>query len=349
MKEKIPVGILGATGLLGQTYIQRLTNHPYFEITFLAASERSAKKRYGQCVNWQFSTRCPVEKMEVFRTDDVDEAKKRALLLFSALPGDIAKEHEERYASNDLAIVSNASYSRSLDDVPLVIAEVNADHLSLISFQRKKRGYRRGFIVAKPNCVVQGLLLPLAPLDRAFGLKELHLTTLQAISGAGMTGLYSYDTHDNILPFIEGEEEKLLKEPKKILGTLKEDHIEEKKNLIIDAKCHRVPILNGHFVSISCSFEKKPSLDEVKTLWKSFSFEKLPSSPDPILVYLDDKRRPQHRLDLAHSSGMAVALGGLEEANLFDIRFSSLSHNAVRGGAGGGVLTAELLALRKFI
>lgn len=334
--KKIAVGILGATGLLGQYLLARLHNHPWFEPIFLAGSERSRAMSYKKATSWQIAEPMPECDLTISSSEDIEEAEKRGCrLIFSALPSSEAERLERLYSKN-FAVISNAGYARKLPDVPLIVPEVNREQLELIEVQRRRAG-QRGFLIAKPNCTVQALILPLAPLDRRFGLKALHVTTLQAISGAGLSGLASIEIHDNVIPYIEGEEEKLVEEPQKILG----------RAIAISAQCNRVPVLHGHLISIACSFETKPSLSEVAEAWQGFEApDLLPSTPNPLIYVSDEKRRPQHRLDLERGSGMSVSVGRLQSCPHFDLRFVSLGHNAVRGGSGGSILTAELLYKR---
>lgn len=339
---KIPVGILGATGLIGQHYVQLLQNHPWFELAFLGASQEGS---YEECVKGKWHLPSPIPKeYRVFKVEDIEKAKKNCSFVFSALPNELAKEIEIAYASEGLPVVSNASAHRFTPDVPILIPEVNPEHLGLIRCQQKQRGWKRGFIVAKPNCSVQSFIIPLTPLHRKFEIKSLFVTTLQAMSGAGQSGLPSHVIHDNVIPFIQGEEEKAEKEPLKIWGKLQEGSITLATSLSITAHCNRVPVLDGHLACISVSFVKKPSLEDILGIWNHFSPPlALPSSPKAPIVYKNEPDRPQVRLDRNAGERMSVTVGRLRPCSLLDYRFVGLSHNMVRGGAGGALLIAELL------
>jgi aspartate-semialdehyde dehydrogenase len=319
---KIPVGVLGATGVIGQEYLRLLKDHPFFEVTFLAASEKNVGKT--------------LSGLPVHNISDIDEASKKCIFLFSALPNNVAESIEIQYAEKGLSLLSHASCHRMKEDIPLIIPEINPHHLQLIEEQRKKRN---GFIVSKPNCALMAFLLPLAPLHKQFQLEKVHVTTMQAISGAG-NALSALDTHDNVIPFIAGEEEKIENEPQKIL---------ESTTFQISSHCNRVPTLHGHFACVSASFSKKPKLENIVSIWKDFPGLDLPSSPKHPLIYCEEEKRPQTRHDVLAENGMSISIGRLRACPLLDIRFVALSHNAIRGGAGGGVLTAELLYKRGHI
>lgn len=322
--KKIPIGILGATGVIGEEYLRLLKNHPWFEMTFLAGSE----KRIGATSSIG---------LKINDIEDITTAKQKCAFLFSALPNAIAEIVEEKYAKEGLSLLSHASCHRMKDEIPLIIPEINAHHLSLIDMQRKQR---QGFIVAKPNCAIISFLLPLAPLHTRFGIKKISVTTLQAISGAGNSGLSAYDIQDNIIPFISGEEEKSEQEPLKILGD---------SSIIISSQCNRVPTLHGHFACVSCAFSQKPDREEILKIWREFPGLNLPSAPKWPLYYCAEEARPQTRYDVYKENGMSVSIGRLRPCSLFDYRFTALSHNAIRGGAGGGVLIAELLHSKGYI
>ena len=309
MSKKIPVGILGATGLVGKQYVKLLQSHPQFDLIFQA-------------------TRKSIE--------DFDAAKK-CRLLFSALPSPIAQKIEPEYAKKGIPIFSSASCHRLHNDIPLIIPEVNPDHLNMVTMQQKNRMWKEGCIIAKPNCTLQSYILPLCPLHKRFTLERLLVTNLQAISGAGK----GYELENNIIPYILGEEEKSESEPLKILGKW-DGHNLHLPAISISTHCTRVPVKHGHLACVSASFKEKPSLDEVKHIWKHFKGLKLPTAPQYPLIYFKKDDRPQPKLDYLCGQGMSVALGRLRECSLFDIRFIALSHNLIRGAAGGGILTAEL-------
>lgn len=338
---KIPVGILGATGLIGQHYMHLLQKHPWFEIAFLGASTEGS---YDERVQGKWHLPHPVPQgFSVFHIDDIEKAKRSCRFVFSALPNELAKECELAYAQAGLPVISNASVHRFSPDVPVIIPEVNPEHLEVIESQKKRRGWK-GFIVAKPNCSLQSFVLPLAPLHQKFQIEKIAVTTLQAMSGAGQSGLPSHTIHDNVIPYIGGEEEKAEKEPLKIWGSLKEGEIVLENTLAITAHCNRVPVLDGHLACVSVAFKMKPSMEEILACWELFlpPFN-LPSSPLRPILYRNEIDRPQPRLDRHGGEGMSVSVGRLRPCPLFDYRFTGLSHNAVRGGAGGGILIAELL------
>lgn len=323
--RKIPVGILGASGLLGQQYAALLTNHPWFELTFRTSSHKNDL---------------------YYSLDDIKIAKEKCRLLFSALPNALAEIYEERYADAGLGVISNASVYRMTPDVPLLIPEINYDHLKLIEIQRKNRNWDSGFLIVKPNCSIQSFMIPLTPLHHRFRVIQLFVTTLQAISGAGNSGLSSYAIQDNVIPFIPQEEEKSEAEPLKIWDLTRDA-------LSISAQCNRVPVLDGHLACISVKFERCPEIKEILDIWKNYRSLpqelKLPSAPSFPIIYREEQERPQTRLDRDSGKGMAVTVGRLRECPLLDIKFAGLSHNAIRGGAGGALLIAELLKSQNYL
>jgi aspartate-semialdehyde dehydrogenase len=349
----ISVGILGATGIVGQQYIQQLLHHPYFKITFLAASPDSAGKTYEEATRgrWHLSETCPdaIKNTRVHSIEEIAIAKQSCQLVFSAISSEAACQYEERYAQAGLIVVSNASYHRNTADVPLLIPEVNSHHLTIIPMQQKNRGWTKGFIVVKPNCSLQSYLIPLYPLHKAFKIKQVIVNTLQAVSGAGYPGVSSLTIADNVIPFIANEEEKTEREPLKILGSVHSNGILEAQGIAISAHCHRVPVLDGHLASVSVSFEKQVTKDEILSLWDSFPGLSLPSAPRRPIIYRHEEDRPQPRLDRLADKGMAVTVGRLRPCHVFDFRFTALSHNTIRGAAGGGILNAELLVAKKFV
>lgn len=344
---KIPVGILGATGVVGQQYLARLMDHPYFEITFLAASSESAGKSYEEAVSgrWHLSDPIPshIGKMKVFSLENMSQANDCCRIVFSAVSTEAAHQFEERYAEYGLIVVSNASAHRKTPDVPLIIPEVNAHHLEMIPIQQKNRGWKRGFIIVKPNCSLQSYMIPLHPLHHHFGVRKVMVGTLQAMSGAGYPGIPSLVMADNVIPYIPGEEEKSENEPLKIWGKIEGNQIVATPDIAISAHCHRVPVTDGHLASVSVAFENKPTHEEILALWGNFTGLKLPSAPPRPILYREEGDRPQPRLDRHAGQGMAVTVGRLRSCPLFDYRFTALSHNTIRGAAGGGILNAELL------
>jgi len=355
---KIPVGILGATGMVGQRFITLLNNHPWFEIVCLAASPKSAGKKYKDAVagRWMMETAIPagVADMVVRAVeDDMDKIVREVSLVFSAL--DMEKEKiialENAFAGHGLAVVSNNSAHRWSADVPMIMPEINPDHLKLIPLQQKKRGWQKGFIVVKPNCSIQSYVPLITPLLK-FQPKKIVVTTLQAVSGAGKTMQGWPEMQDNVIPFIGGEEEKSEKEPMKIWGKVKSGTIAMAKLPVISATCIRVPVGDGHMASVSVSFAKKPAIKEIIAAWKKFDplkKLKLPSSPYPFISVMEEENRPQTKLDRELGEGMGISAGRLREDELLDYKFVGLSHNTIRGAAGGAILTAELLKSKGFI
>lgn len=349
--KKIPVGILGATGMVGQQYLQILATHPWFEIAFMASSNQSAGKSYGETVQnrWYQSQPLPenLAKMPLNSIDDLMTCKESCRLVFSALSSEAAKIYEEKYALAGLPVVSNASYHRHSADVPVLIPEINAEHLKILSHQRKNRNWTQGFIVVKPNCSIQSYMIPLEALHKKFQLKKIFATTMQSISGAGYPGVSSYHIQDNIIPFIEGEEEKSETEPLKIWGKIVDNKIVAAQDISLSVHCNRVPVLDGHMACVSMEFASKPTLADIFEAWDSFeSLPKqlaLPSAPEHAMIYQADENRPQPRLDRMAGKGMSITVGRLRSCPLLHYRFVALSHNTIRGAAGGGILNAELL------
>ncbi len=335
------VGILGATGIVGQRFIEMLVRHPWFEITALAASETRAGKKYGEQVDWRIGPAVPEEvyNMEMIR---LDPEEIKADLVFSALPSDVAREVEPKFAEKGFIVASNASAYRMEEDVPLVIPEVNPDHLALIEIQREKRGWD-GCIITNPNCSTIILTLTLKPLMQ-FGLKRVVVTTMQALSGAGFPGVPSMSILDNIIPYISGEEGKVENEPLKLLGELDGDHI-RMADIDIMATCTRVNVMDGHLESVLALMESNPTVDDVKKAFKKFKALDLPTSPEELIILRDEMDRPQPRLDREEGKGMSVTVGRIREG----IRYLVLGHNAIRGAAGASVLNMELAAKEKLI
>lgn len=331
MTTRIPVGILGATGMVGQRFIKLLTNHPWFEVVCVAASPRSAGKKIGDLT------------VQTVEGDMVDIAQK-VKLVFSCLEmeKEEIKKIEEAYASLGVAVVSNNSAHRWTEDVPMIMPEINPDHLKLIKQQQKNRAWDKGFIVVKPNCSIQSYVPLITPLLN-FKPKEVVVTTLQAVSGAGKTLDEWPEMQENVLPYINGEEEKSENEPTKIWGG---------KGPKISATCIRVSVEDGHMASVSVSFEKKPSREGIINAWKNFNPLRglgLPSSPDPFITFFQEDNRPQTKLDRMIGNGMGISVGRLREDDIQDFKFISLSHNTIRGAAGGAILIAELLVKKGYI
>lgn len=341
LANKIPVGVLGATGSVGQKFIQLLEEHPYFELIEIAASDRSAGKQYKDAVNWILSTPIP-EKTAQLQVKQCDSAFS-ARILFSGLDASVAGEIESSLAGRGHVIVSNSKNHRWDADVPLLIPEVNHEHLALL----KHQNYGRGAIITNPNCSTIGLAVALKPLHDAFGLEQVNVVTMQALSGAGYPGVSSLDIIDNVVPFIGGEEEKLETEPKKIFGKYVNGII-ELAGFKISAQTNRVAVLDGHLETVQVTLREKASPEAIIEAWKNFrSLPQeldLPLAPLQPVHYFTEDRYPQPRLHRNLDKGMATSVGRLRRCNLFDYKFVILSHNTVRGAAGGSILGAELLA-----
>src|SRR5271156_6139806 len=345
--ERRRVGILGATGMVGQRFIQLLSNHPWFEIAWLAASDRSAGKTYAEACRWKLDTPLPAKIAAMTVQQNVPEACVGELpkIIFAALDADIARELEPKFAAAGCAVISNSSAFRMVADVPLVVPEVNADHLALIESQswRKESG---GYIVTNPNCSAIGLVLTLKPLEERFGIESLFVSTMQAVSGAGYPGVASLDILGNVVPYIKNEEEKMQEETLKLLGALKGNRV-EMLDARISAHCNRVPVEDGHTECVSIKFKKKATKDEIIAAWSEFLplvGQHLPTAPEQPVEYDEGVDRPQPRLDRMRGHGMAATVGRLRECNLLDWKFVVLSHNTIRGAAGAAVLNAEVLA-----
>ena len=348
--KKIRAGVLGATGLVGQRIVSLLANHPWFELTEVAASERSSGKSYAEAVRWHLDAPIPsVARDLVVRsltpTLECD-------FVFSALDSSVAGGAEEDFARVGYPVVSNSRNHRMDADVPLLIPEVNAAHLDAIPRQQKNRGYDTGFIVTNPNCSTAGLVLVLKPLAEAFGLEKIFVVTLQAMSGAGYPGVASLDIQGNVVPFISGEEEKMESEPQKLLGKWNGERFVD-AGLGISAHCNRVPVIDGHLECVSLSLKKIASLGEVREALREFEVDSelasLPSALRHPIIVLDEDDRPQPRRDVNAGAGMAAVVGRVRECPLLDVKLTLLSHNLVRGAAGAALLNAELLAARGFL
>lgn len=346
MSRKYRVGILGATGTVGQRFCQLLENHPQFEITALAASDRSMGKPFAEACAWKLAGAMPENVKNI--TVQPIEPPLDCDIVFSSLPSSVARETEQAFARAGYPVISNSSSYRMDEDVPLLIAEINHEHLGLIPRQQEKRGFGKGFIVTNPNCAVVSFAPPLAALHRKFGVESAIVTTLQAISGAGYPGVSSMDIMDNVLPYIAGEEPKVETEAQKILGRFSGGVI-EKADFTVSAQCFRVPVLDGHTASVRVNLKKTATLEEVIEAMSNFSSLDLYSSPKQFIKVCDEPSRPQPRLDRDFGGGMTISVGRLFPDNIFDYRFVALSHNTVRGAAGSAVLNAELLIDKKII
>jgi len=346
MSRKYKVGILGATGTVGQRFIQLLEDHPQFDITALAASDRSAGKAFAEACAWKLAGAIPEYAREI--VVQPIEPPLDCDIVFSSLPSNVARETEEAFARAGYPVISNSSSYRMDEDVPLLIPEINAEHLALIELQKQKRGFSKGFIVTNPNCAVISIAPPLAALHRAFGVESAVVTTLQAISGAGYPGVASLDIFDNVIPYIAGEEPKVETESQKILGKLTDGLIEH-ADFALSAQCFRVPVIDGHTASVRVDLKKTSTLEDIVEAMRSFPTLDLYSSPERFIEITDEPSRPQPRLDRDNGKGMTVTVGRVFPDNIFDYRFVALSHNTVRGAAGAAVLNAELLIDRGII
>ncbi|MHB1355709.1 MAG: aspartate-semialdehyde dehydrogenase [Anaerolineae bacterium] len=350
--KPIRVGILGATGTVGQRFIQLLVDNPWFEVTALAASDRSVGLPYHRACNWRVSADCPAQVRDLMVQSC--EPNLDCSLVFSALPADTAHEIELRFAAAGYAVLSNASSHRMDPDVPLLVPEVNPDHTALIAHQQRNHGWSKGFIVTDPNCSSAGLVVALKPLHDEFGIRKVIVTTMQALSGAGYPGVPSLDSLDNVVPFIKGEEEKLALEPRKMLGRLAEkEGVIELDDLIISAACNRVAARDGHLETVSVELVRKASVADALEAWRSFKSEPFrlgcPSAINPTVIIRDEPDRPQTVLDRDAGRGMAVTIGRVRSCAVLDLKFVFLSHNTVRGAAGGAILNAELLAAQGWL
>jgi aspartate-semialdehyde dehydrogenase len=345
---KLRAGVLGATGLVGQRLVELLGTHPWFDLTEVAASQRSSGKTYGQAVRWQLDSPIP-EKARNLLVKSLEPSTLDCDFVFSALDSSVAGNAEQDFASCGFPVLSNSKNHRMDVDVPLLIPEVNAAHLEAISVQRSRRGYGQGFIVTNPNCSTAGLVLVLKPLLDAFGLENVFVVTLQAISGAGYPGVAGLDIQGNVVPFISGEEEKLESEPQKLLGKWDGSRFVE-AGLALSAHCNRVPVIDGHLECVSLGLRKIASLGEVREVLGAFEVSPevaaLPSALRHPIVVVDEADRPQPRRDVNAGKGMAAVVGRIRECPLLDVKLTLLSHNLVRGAAGAALLNAELLASR---
>ncbi len=358
MSERLRVGILGGTGMVGQRFISLLENHPWFEVKVIAASPRSAGKTYKEAVGdrWKMTTPMPeaVKDIVVMNVNDVDEVASKVDFVFSAV--DMTKDEiraiEEQYAKTETPVVSNNSAHRWTPDVPMVIPEINSDHIKVIDDQRKRLGTKRGFIAVKPNCSIQSYTPCLAAWAE-FEPYEVVATTYQAISGAGKTFKDWPEMIENVIPYIGGEEEKSEQEPLRVLGKVENGQIVKASEPVITCQCIRVPVLNGHTAAVFVKFRKKPTKEELIKKLEEYSGAPqelgLPSAPKQFIRYMEEDNRPQVKLDVDYENGMGISIGRLRPDTVYDYKFVGLSHNTVRGAAGGGVLCAELLKAKGYI
>ena len=357
--EKYKVGVIGATGMVGQRFVSLLEHHPWFELTAVAASSRSAGKTYEEAIGsrWALETPMPARAKNLVvlnAADDIEAITAQVDFVFSAV--DMKKEEikalEEAYAKHECPVVSNNSAHRWTEDVPMVVPEINPKHIKVIEAQRKRLGVERGFVAVKSNCSLQSYVPALHPL-RGFGLDQVLVCTYQAISGAGKTFETWPEMVDNLIPYIGGEEEKSEQEPMKLWGKVENGVIVNADSPAITAQCLRVPVSNGHMAAVFVRFQNKPSMDEIKEIWANFSGRPqelaLPSAPKQFLHYFEEPDRPQTRMDRMTENGMAVCIGRLRPDTQYDYKFVCLSHNTLRGAAGGAVLLAELLCAEGYI
>jgi aspartate-semialdehyde dehydrogenase len=350
VKTKFRVGILGATGVVGQRFIQLLDGHPQFKVAALAASDRSQGKSYADACTW----RLPGDMPEAVKTIPVQPPAPPldCDFVFSSLPGEIAKGAEEDFARAGYPVISNSSSHRMAADVPLLIPEVNPEHLELIDAQRTNRGFNRGFIVTNPNCSAIAIVLALAPLHTKFGVTSCVVTTMQALSGAGYPGVPSLDATDNVIPFIGGEDEKVESETRKLLGRVSQGEVIDAE-MQVSAQCNRVNVTDGHMASVRVKLARTASVREIREVLASFTAEpqqlQLHSAPAQPIIVRDEVDRPQPRLDRDAGKGMSVTVGRIAEDNVLDYRFVALGHNTIRGAAGAAILNAELLVARGYL
>ena len=343
MKNKYPIGILGATGMVGQRFIQLLERHPWFEVAWLAASDRSSGKKYVEAAKWRLDTALPerIANMTIAPAEPAGAPK----IIFAALDAAIARDLEPRFADAGCAVVSNSSAYRMAPNVPLVIPEINAEHLGLIEEQTSRRA-SGGYMVTNPNCSTIGLVMALKPIDQRFGITQIIVTTMQAVSGAGYPGVPSMDILGNVVPYIGSEEEKMEAETLKLLGKL-EGHVVAPLAARISASCNRVAVEDGHTESVSIKLGKPATHEEILAAWAEFrplAGQGLPTAPDQPIEWAPQDDRPQPRLDRNRGNGMAVTVGRLRPCGVLDWKFTVLSHNTIRGAAGAAILNAELLA-----
>jgi aspartate-semialdehyde dehydrogenase len=349
-QTKRRVGILGATGLVGQRLVHMLRDHPYFEVSALAASDRSEGKRYADACAWRLPFEMPANVADIRVTPC--EPPLDCDVVIASLPSDVALAAEPAFAAAGYPVISNSSAYRMADDVPLVVPEINPDHVKLVEEQKRRRGYGRGFILTNPNCSTIALVLAFAPLEQHFGLDAVVVTTMQAVSGAGYPGVASLDVIDNVYPYIGGEEEKVETEPQKILGRFSGAAIEHAP-FKISAQCTRVNVQDGHLASVRVKFKRPASVEDVRDALASFrglpQELRLPTAPERPVVVRNEVDRPQPRLDRDAEGGMATVVGRIAADKVFDVKFTLLGHNTIRGAAGAALLNAELLVARDLL
>jgi len=358
MNTKLKVGVVGATGMVGQRFVSLLADHPWFEVVSVSASARSAGRSYAEAVKGRWAMSTPVPKrigaLTVQNASEVAQISREVDFVFCAvdMPKDQTRELEESYARTETPVVSNNSAHRWTPDVPMVVPEINPEHLAVIESQKKRLGVNNGFIAVKPNCSIQSYVPALHPL-MSYVPEKIFVCTYQAISGAGKTFKNWPEMEDNVIPYIGGEEEKSEREPLKVWGALSNGEITPAEGPAITSQCIRVAASDGHLAAVFVSFEKKPSKEQILEMWASFKARpqelNLPSAPQPFLKYFEEDNRPQTRLDREYKGGMGVTIGRLREDLILDWRFVCLSHNTLRGAAGGGVLTAELLKAEGYL
>ena len=363
MNNKIKVSVLGGTGMVGQQFIQLLNNHPWFEVIDIAASAKSEGMKYSEAIknSWVMEEKVPLDmgKLVIRNVKDFSKIPKDVRCIFSAV--DLPSKHETRllefeYAKLGFYLISNSSANRLTKDVPMIIPEINHDHADIIPIQQKLRGFtKKGFVAVKPNCSIQSYVTALYALEKAgFPIDKVQVTTLQSLSGGGQALIKSKKMKNNVIPFIDGEESKTETEPLKIFGTINGSGIQNTNRLVLSATCTRVPVKFGHLAAVNVNFkDKKPAMDNIKSIWENFKsfpqLENLPMSPQRPIVYTEREDRPQPLLDNHSQKSMALTIGRLKKDNIFDIRFVSLSHNTVRGAAGGAILVGELLLKKGLI
>jgi len=349
MPTKIPVGILGATGVVGQRFLQLLEHHPWFEPAWLAASDRSSGLPYEEAVRWRLRSPIPAHAAKMKVSPAVPEGAPR--VIFAALDADIARDLEPRFASNGCAVISNSSALRMQEDVPLVVPEVNADHVKLVHAQRWRLEHG-GFVVTNPNCSAIGLVMALAPLEQQFGLEKVMVVTMQAVSGAGYPGVASLDILGNVIPYIAKEEEKMEEETRKLLGHLQTARILPAE-FAMSAQCNRVAVEDGHTESVSVKLKKAARVEQIIEAWRSFRGVpqelRLPNAPEHPVIYDSAPDHPQPRFDLDRGAGMSASVGRLRPCGVLDWKFTVLSHNTIRGAAGAALLNAELLKAQGYL
>ncbi len=358
MSNKLRAGIIGATGMVGQRFTCLLENHPWFEVTTLAASKRSSGLTYEEAVKDRWKMKVPLaekyKKMMVLDADDLDAVCRNVDFVFCAVASskEETKELEERYAKNEIPVISNNSANRLTADVPMMIPEINGSHIELLQAQKERLGTKKGFIVVKPNCSIQSYVPAVTPL-LCYEPESILACTYQAISGSGKTFQEMPEMIDNVIPYIGGEEEKSEIEPLKIWGKVENGQVKYAEKPVITTQCVRVPVSDGHLAAVYVSFRKKPSMEEMIAAWDRFKAPEtvihLPSAPKQFLKYFREENRPQTKLDRDYENGMGITVGRLREDKIFDYKFVSLSHNTLRGAAGGGVLSAEYLTACGYI